>query len=163
LEDIKKEHDEKIRAAFAGDAGMVKFMEQTLESFAHRYLATSTTPRPQVVQHSHSVSVMSLETSMVEALKTSDPITKDGIKDLARRVPRAEQPAVQYSLTTTWEELDSGRGKLKLEAMINWDFPTFQKDGPHKRAVDVVFHWSELGEFRKGYPLALEKVCDLFL
>lgn len=163
MEDIKKEHEEKIRAAFAGDEGMALFMEQTLESFAHRYLASSLTPRPLVERQCHALLVTSLETSMVEALKISDAAAKEGIKDLARRIPRAEQPAVQYSLKTEWEVLDSGKGKLKLRAEVNWDFPNFQKNGPQLRAVESVFQWRELGEFRKGYPLALEKVCELFL
>lgn len=161
-ENIKREWEEKIRTSF-GDAGQLsKFMTETLENFAYRYISTAKDSTPRVVLTGETLTITTLEDSMVNALKISHSVAKEGIKELAKRVPKAQGPTVQYQLLCQIQKLKPDDGKLVLSARVSWDFPN-HADRSARSEVSKTFTWNDLQIFRKGFPLAVQEVCDLFL
>ena len=163
-ENIKREWEDKIRASYAGSDQLLKFMTETMENFAYRYISTSKSASPKVVATSETtLSVTTLEDSMVNALKTANPAAKVGITELARRVPKAQAPSVQYRLSCQIHTLKPDQGKLILSAQINWNFPTHEAASEQQVTAYKTFTWDDLQVFRKGFPLAVQEVADLFL
>jgi hypothetical protein len=99
---------------------------------------------------------------MVDALKLQNPIAKSGIISLAKNVPKAQGPAVQYELIADVEELTADHGEIQFVASINWGFPDFD-DPKCQQKKTVVFKYEDLGQFRKQLALKLEEACELFL
>ncbi len=162
-ESLKLAQEAKIRAVYGDAAALVRFMAETLDSFGHRYLATALEPAPAVEHGERSLAIQAREASMVQALKVSRADIQAGIKELARRVPRAQSPTVLSSLRVEWEELRADHGALVVIAAVDWGFPDHASDGSERVAVRTPFRWEEFGDFRKKFPLALEKASELFL
>lgn len=164
LENAKKEWERKMHEAFGASSDLAAYISFTLENFAHRYLANDTTPAPRVEAFGRSGQrVCVKEANMGQAFKTQNPKAREGIKDLAKRVPRTEHPAVLSGLFVEIHDLSPERGHLSITARIDWDFPKLDGSSANKVEKRQDFKWSELQQFRKGFPLALEEVCDLFL
>lgn len=163
-ENIKREWEEKIRQAYGDSGHLLKFMSETLENFAYRYISTAdfTTPKLEHASEKRWV-IRTLENSMVNALKVSNPTAKEGIKQLAKTVPHAQKPTVQYELVCEIFELKADQGKVTVTARINWNYPSFEKSNEQQVAAHKTLQWSDLQVFRKEFPLAVQEVCDLFL
>ncbi len=163
MEDAKKASDDKVRAAWKEDSAMGHFMAETLANFAYRYFGSAEVPNPQVeALDEKTLRVVGRESSMVLALKIADPIAQTGIKELARTVPKAQGPAVAYALTCELRRGDANAGELVITATVDWGFPSH--DDSHKRVSrEKAFKWGDLQVFRKGFPLAVQDACELFL
>lgn len=157
------EWQEKVKASFGDEARMYEYLFQTMDNFYYRYLETSTTKDLKTRQLGpHLWGAKSEEGSMVEALKISTPVAKRGIIELAKAVPRAQGPKVQYELACDVEELKSDHGKLAIISVINWGFPDFSAEEKQLRKR-VPFSYTDLAQFRKNLALKLEEACEIFL
>ena len=163
-EEIKRQQEEKIRAAYGDSEHLIKFLTDTMDNFAYRYISTTKTANPRVaINDSKTLVVMSYEDSMVNALKIENATAKEGIKDLARRVPKAQAPTVQYVISCHPQTLESDAGKLVLTARVNWNYPSHEVNKEAQVEKSQTLTWNDLQDFRKGFPLAMQDVCDLFL
>lgn len=158
-----QEWQEKVRASFGDESKMYEYLFETMDNFYYRYLETT------LNQNLHTKSLgphlwgaKSQESNMVEALKIKNPVAKKGIMELAKSVPKAEGPSVQYELLVNVEELKPDRGEVDLVAVINWGWPDFETEDKELKKT-VKFKYSDLGEFRKHLAQKLEEACDLFL
>lgn len=158
MEQEKKEWAQKLRQSFDHAEALMSFLQHTLESFAHRYLTAPT------IEGQGSVLLLEgREPNMGQALKTSHPHIKDAVKALAKSVPREQGPVLVSRVRVEITELTADRGHITLTAQVNWAHPQHLWDAPEKVEKKKVLVWNDLMEFRKGFPLALDEVCDLFL
>lgn len=153
---------DKVRQTFGDETKLYEYLFETLENFFYRYLETTDDKGLKVAALGEKTfGAVSLESSMVEALKIKNPEAKPGIMELAKSVPKAQKPQVQYGLRVKVDELDADRGHLVIMASISWDFPNFS--AREKSVVKKVdFKWQELAQFRKELALKLEEACELF-
>lgn len=156
------EWQDKLKHSFDDEGKLYDYLFQTMENFFYRYLETTENKNLKIFEIApHIFGAESFESSMVEALKLKDPVTKAGIMELAKSVPKAQKPLVKYRLDARVKELTADKGQLTLTASVNWDFPQFlDKTKVSKREID--FKYSDLGIFRKELALKLESVCELF-
>lgn len=153
-----KQWQEKLRQSFQGQDALIKFATQTLESIAHRYLNS-----PQLHSQGNLLYAEAREENMGEALKLSHPELKQQVKELAKRIPRAEKPAIVSRLIIALDELSADRGKVQVRAQASWGHPQHPLDGPQKLEKVLTLSWDDLNVYRKGLPLKLEEAADLFL
>ncbi len=154
---------EKVRASYGDEAKLFDYLFSTMDNFYYRYLETTVIKDLRTGPLApHLWGARSHETSMVEALKLTNPVAKKGIMELAKSVPKSVGPAVQYELMVNVEELTPDRGVIHLVAMINWGFPDFQ-DETRRQKKTVSFNYSDLAQFRKELALKLEEACEIFL
>ncbi len=154
---------EKVRSTFGEQSKLYEYLFETMDNFYYRYLETTTDKSLKTTALApHLWGARSTEGSMVDALKIQNPIAKKGIIELAKNVPKAQGPRVQYELIADVEELTADHGEIQFVASINWGHPDF--DDPNcQQKKTVVFKYEDLGEFRKHLALKLEEVCELFL
>jgi hypothetical protein len=158
-------HDwqEKVRSSFGDESKLYEYLFQTMDNFYYRYLETTLNQDLKTTALApHLWGARSTETSMVDALKITNPVAKKGIMELAKTVPKAQGPSVQYELMCDVEELTPDHGEIQFVAQINWGFPDFEnKEKQFKKTV--VFKYEDLAQFRKELALKLEDVCGIFL
>ncbi|MFP5491570.1 MAG: hypothetical protein ACLGG0_08720 [Bacteriovoracia bacterium] len=158
MEQEKKEWEAKLRQSFQHAEALMSFMQHTLESFAHRYLND-----PQISVEGSVLWMEGRETNMGQALKTNHAGIKEAVKNLAKTIPREQNPAIVSRVKVEIHQLTADLGKITLTAHVNWAHPEHSWDNQAKIEKKKVLVWNDLTEFRKGFPLALEEVCDLFL
>ncbi len=160
---LKKDLDEKIHNLFKDNSAYLDYILQTKKNFLYRYLETSSDKDIRIKNADEKTLLAeSFEFNMGDAFKISDSEVKEGIKNLAKSVPREQKPCVQYSLKTVLEELKGDSGKILFEAKINWNFPEFsdQKGTYKKKTAELVYN--DPNVFRKQLALKYEEVCELF-
>lgn len=154
---------EHVRETFGDERKLYEYLFETMDNFYYRYLETSISKNLKTQELGpKTYGAVSFETSMLEALKNPNPKAKPGIIELAKRVPRAENPSVRYGLWVEVQELASERGSLVLTAEINWGFPEFTEASSAVRK-QVKFDYDDLSVFRKQLALKLEETCELFI
>ena len=87
---------------------------------------------------------------------------KDGIKQLAKSVPREDKPAVKYGLKTVLEDIRGEHGKISIIAQINWDFPEYSPSTSKCKIKKVSFNYDDPNTFRKILALKYEEACEIF-
>ncbi len=154
---------EKVRSDFNDQSKLYEYLFETMDNFYYRYLETTTDKNLKTVPLApHLWGARSSEGSMVEALKLQNPIPKKGIIELAKNVPKAQGPSVQYELLANIEELTAEHGKIQFVSSINWGYPDY--DDPKRQfKKTVIFEYDDLGQFRKQLALKLEEACEVFL
>lgn len=154
---------EKVRATFGDENKLYQYLFETMDNFYYRYLETTQNQNLKTQKLApHIWGARSTESSMVDALKIKNPEAKKGIIELAKTVPKAQGPSVQYELSADVQELTPEHGKIIFVAQINWGFPDFQDDSRQFKKT-VVFKYSDLAQFRKELAQKLEDVCETFL
>lgn len=163
ITNLKKELDEKIHNLFKDNKAYLNYLLQTKNNFLYRYMETSS-DKNILIEGLDPKTLMatSYESNMGDAFKISDPEIKEGIKTLAKSVPREQKPRVQYSLKTTLEELKEDSGKIVIESMVNWNFPTFEDQSGTNKKKRVTFVYNDPNFFRKELALKYEEACELF-
>jgi len=156
--EVKKEWELKLRASFQNSDALMGFMIHTLESFAHRYLNN-----PTIESQGPVLWLTGREENMGQALKTHHAPIKEAVKNLAKNVPREQKPALVSRVKIDILELSADKGKIQLTAQVNWAHPGHVWDSAEKVDKKKTLTWDDLQDFRKGFPLALEEICDLFL
>ena len=153
---------DKVRQTFGDESKLYEYLFETLENFFYRYLETTENKGLKVSALAEKTfGAMSFESNMVDALKLKNPMAKPGIMELAKTIPKAQKPLIQYGLQVKVEELVAERGHLVIISSINWDFPQFlNQEKITSKKVD--FKWQELAQFRKELALKLEEACELF-
>ncbi|MBC7711931.1 MAG: hypothetical protein H7177_01230 [Rhizobacter sp.] len=163
LINLKKELDEKIHHLFKDNQAYLDYILQTKQNFLYRYLETSTDKNLKIESVDEKTLVAtSFESNMGDAFKIADTDIKNGIKQLAKSVPREQNPRVQYSLKTILDDFRGDNGKIILEAMVNWNFPEFTNAKGLNKKKQVVFEYHDPNVFRKQLALKYEEVCELF-
>ena len=154
---------EKVRASFGDEAKLYEYLFETMDNFYYRYIETTLNKDLKTTSLApHLWGARSQESDMVQALKITNPVAKKGIMELAKSVPKAQGPAVQYELLANVEELTADHGEIHIVSVINWGWPDFDdKNKQFKKTV--VFKYSDLAEFRKQLALKLEEACSIFL
>jgi hypothetical protein len=154
---------EKVRQSFGDESKMFDYLFMTMDNFYYRYLET-TSDKNLKTQHfgNHVWGIKSFESSMIDALKITNPDAKKGIIELAKSVPKTQGPKVQYELLANIEKLKAGQGEVHFVGIINWGFPDYNKDD-QKFSKKVIFIYSDLAQFRKELAIKLEEVCSIFL
>ena len=154
---------EKVRATYGDETKLYQYLFETMDNFYYRYLETTVNQNLTTRKLApHLWGARSTETSMVDALKIQNPIAKKGIIELAKSVPKAQGPAVQYELLADVEELTPEHGKIIFVAQINWGFPDFENEEKQFKKT-VIFKYDDLAQFRKELAQKLEEVCESFL
>jgi hypothetical protein len=154
---------EKVQRTFGEQSKLYEYLFDTMDNFYYRYLETSSDKDLKTTSLApHLWGIRTTESSMVDALKIQNPVAKKGIIELAKAVPKAMGPSVQYELLADVEELQADHGEIQFVAAINWGFPDFD-DVSKQFKKTVVFRYEDLGQFRKELALKLEEVCEIFL
>lgn len=154
---------EKVRASYGDEAKLYEYLFETMDNFYYRYLETTLNKNLKTTSLApHLWGARSMESDMVQALKITNPVAKKGIMELAKSVPKAQGPSVQYELLANVEELTADHGEIHIVSVINWGWPDFDdKSKQFKKTVE--FKYSDLAEFRKQLALKLEDACSIFL
>ncbi len=154
---------EKVRSSFGDETKLYEYLFETMNNFYFRYLETTTDRDLKTSALAPSVwGARSSESSMVDALKITNPVAKRGMIEMAKSYPKAMNPKVLYELSAHVDELSSERGKIKFISKIDWGFPEFNDSEKVCKKV-VIFEYSDLTQFRKELALKLEESCSLFL
>jgi len=157
-EEVKKEWEQKLKSHFQGEGALLDFMLKTLQSFSYRYLNDA-----PLSNDTQTLLIEAREENMGTALKSSHEAIKAGVKSLAKSVPREQKPQVVSRLRVDVHELTSDKGQLTLWAHVSWNHPAHAWESAESVVKKTHFVWKDLQDFRKGFPLALEALCDLFL
>ena len=161
---LKKDLDLKIQNIFQDNQAYLDYLLQTKKNFLYRYLETSTDKNIAILNETEGqLSAHSFEENMGNAFKINDSSVKDGIKNLAKTIPREQNPKIKYSLITKIDNISGNHGKLIIESCINWDFPLFSMDSEKLKSKRVIFEYTDPNMFRKQLALAYEDACELFL
>lgn len=161
---LKKELDEKIHNLFNDNKAYLEYLLQTKNNFLYRYLETSSDKNILIKNlDDKTLAAISYESNMGEAFKIADPEIKEGIKGLAKSIPRENKPSVQYSLKTTLKDFKTDSGTIIIESMINWNFPDFEEQKGSCKKKKVTFSYNDPNTFRKELALRYEEACELFL
>lgn len=163
INNLKKELDEKIHNLFKDNQAYMDYLLQTKNNFLYRYLETSNDKNIKITNlDSKTLIAKSHESNMGDAFKISDKDIKEGIKALAKSVPRENKPAVEYSLKTTLDDVRGDQGRITIEATVNWDFPAFEKKQGSYKSKKVFFEYNDPNVFRKELALKYEEACEIF-
>jgi hypothetical protein len=161
---LKNELTVKIHDLFRDNQAYLTYLLQTKQNFLYRYLETSTDKNVGIESLDEKTFIArSQENNMGEAFKINDAEIKEGIKSLAKSVPREQKPAVQYSLKTTLEELTPERGKIIIESKVNWGFPDFLDHKGQYKMKRVIFIYNDPAIFRKELAIKYEEACEIFI
>lgn len=164
LTKLKRELDLKIQNLFKDNQSYLDYLLQTKANFLYRYLETSTDKDLKIENSTLGVlKAESFESNMGEAFKIKDPIIKEGVKELAKSVPKEQKPKVRYTLTTSLEDISANQGKIIIESMVNWDFPEFNSHSKKLKSHKIIFEYNDPNVFRKNLALKYEEACELFL
>lgn len=164
LSNLKKELDEKIHNLFKDNQAYLDYILQTKQNFLYRFLETSNDKNLKIESvDAKTLVATSYENNMGEAFKIADPEIKEGIKNLAKSVPREQKPRVQYSLKTVVDDFKGDNGKIGLIAKVNWNFPEFSDEKGTYKLKQVVFEYHDPNVFRKQLALKYEEVCEIFI
>lgn len=154
---------EKVRESFGNEASLYEYLFNTMDNFYYRYIETTIHQNLKTKQLGPKLwGARSSEPSMVDALKITNPVAKKGIIELAKAVPKAQGPSVQYELHAKVEELTPDHGEIHLVSLINWEHPDFESQ-EKQHSKTIVFKYTDLAQFRKELALKLEEVCAIFL
>jgi hypothetical protein len=154
---------EKVRQTYGDEGRMFEYLFHTMDNFYYRYLETSVSKDLKTsALGPHLWGAHSEEPSMVDALKITNPIAKKGIMELAKSVPKALAPKVTYSLTADVQKLTPENGRIILKSSIHWGHPEF-KGTETMTEKQIVFEYSDLGQFRKELAQKLQEVSGIFL
>lgn len=161
-EKLIQEWQNKVRSSFGSDSQLYTYLFETLDNFYYRYLETTESKNLKTTQLDKTTwGAMSFESSMMEALKSKNPKTHPGVMEMAKTIPRVQNPKIRLSLKVDVHELKQDQGHLTLTSEVHWDFPTFSDS--QKRAMEKVeFKYGSFDQFRKMLALKLEEVCTLF-
>ncbi len=163
IANLKKEHDEKIHQIFKDNKAYLEYLLQTKSNFLYRYMETSSDKNILIQSiDQKTLLAVSYESNMGDAFKTSDNEIKEGIKALAKSIPREDKPRVQYSLKTVLEDFKVDSGKIVIEAMVNWNFPSFEIIKGTYKSKRVTFTYNDPNVFRKELALNYEEACEIF-
>lgn len=163
ITNLKKELDEKIHNLFNDNKAYLEYLLQTKSNFVYRYLETSSDKNIKIKSITpNTLMAKSYESNMGEAFKITDSEIKEGIKNLAKSVPREQKPAVQHSLKTILEDLTVNSGRIIIEAVVNWNFPNFEESKGLYKTKRVSFFYNDPNVFRKELALKYEEACELF-
>lgn len=154
----EQEWQQRLHESYQNSDTLLHFIGLTLDSISYRYLSA-----PQITFGQARILVESTESNLGVALKTADAEIKDAIKALAKRVPREEKPALVSRLLIDLRELSADKGEVIVTSEVSWDHPEHLSDTKLKKVKSKKLVWDDLMKFRKGFPLALEEVCELFL
>jgi hypothetical protein len=149
---------QNVYQSFQDSDKLLSYLHNTLTSIAHRYL-----DNPQLELRGTELMATGREENMGQALKSSHTEIKEAVKQLAKSIPREQKPALVSKLKLQLIELTADRGKILVEAEVNWDHPEHSSDSTKKLQRRKTFTWDDFTHFRKALPLAIEEVCDLFL
>lgn len=160
---LKKELDIKIHDMFKDNQAYLNYLIQTKQNFLYRYLTTSDDKDIKLENVDlKTLQAKSYESNMGDAFKISDLEIKEGIKNLAKNIPRENKPSVQYSLTTTLEDLQVDKGRIVIESSVNWGFPDFLDHKSNCKKKRVIFEYNDPTIFRKELALKFEEACELY-
>ena len=159
---VIQDWQDKLKHSFDDEGKLHDYLFKTLDNFLYRYLETSEDKNLLTAELGpYLYGAESFESSMVEALKMTNPKAKPGIMELAKSVPKAQKPKVKYSLKVQVKDLQPEHGELIITGEISWDFPQFNDPSKALQKI-VLFKYSDLGQFRKELALKLEEACELF-
>ncbi len=149
---------QKLHESYQNSDNLLQFISLTLDSISYRYLID-----PKMSFQNDRILSESREENLGAALKISDPEIKEAVKALAKSVPREAKPGVVTRIWVELIELKADQGEIIVSSEVNWDHPKHLSDTCLKKIKTKKLLWDDLTLFRKGFPLALEEVCDLFL
>lgn len=130
-------------------------LNQTLENFFYRYFDEVKELAPNTW--------VSLEKQIVLALKTPNTLAQEGIKDLARRIPKKDGPSVMRKVSYSWGPITSGgKGSLKIITALSWDHPAHSWSLSTSVSKEVIFNFDDGLHFRNQLALFLEEAFSLF-
>lgn len=129
----------------------------TLNNFSYRYFDDA--PKAEIRGPGHYC-IEHIEVGIKEAIKSSNPVLRAGLKKLVMEVPKSEGPTVMRRLSVEHQE---GQPQVtKVRALISWGHPdhclvegSFIEDISEIRSEDFL-------ELRNSLAFHLEKVCELF-
>ena len=148
---------DKVRESYGDESKLYEYLFQTMDNFYYRYLETTVDTNLKTSGFGpHLWGARSVETSMVDALKITNPVAKKGIIELAKTVPKAQGPKVHYELMCDVKELTQDHGKIIFISKITWG-----EEKEFKKTVS--FEYDDLAQFRKELALKLEEACEIYL
>lgn len=154
---------EKVRQSFGDESKLYEYLFETMNNFYYRYLETTIHKDLKTSAFGpHLWGAKSVESSMVDALKITNPTAKKGIIELAKSVPKSQGPEVRYELLADVKELTPNHGVIRFISTINWGFPDFN-DPSKMVSQELTFKYEDLAQFRKELALKLEDICAIFL
>jgi hypothetical protein len=154
-EKLQFEMNQKVLKQSSEQNYFSQYLNKTLESFFYRYF--------DEVKSLGTNSWCSLESQMVQALKTPDLKAQEGIKQLARAIAKKDNPSVMRKISCNWGEItSSGKGTLKIITALSWDHPGHSFHFQTSVTRETLFSFDDGLHFRNQLALNLEKAFSLF-
>jgi hypothetical protein len=154
-EKLQSEMNQKVLKQSSEQNYFSQYLNKTLENFFYRYFDD--------VKTLGANSWCSLESQMVQALKTTDIKAQEGIKQLARAVAKKDNPSVMRKINCSFGEISSsGKGTLKIVTGLSWDHPNHSFHFETSVSKETLFNFDDGLHFRNQLALYLEKAFSLF-
>ncbi len=155
--DQKKISDwqQRVFSEFDDESKLYSYLFETMENFFYRYLETTLHKNLKIQELSpKTFGAISSESNMLEALKIKHPDSKRVIIELAKKVPKNENPMIHYSLKVFLEDFHTNSGTIVISAEVK-ALENVQRK--------ITFKYQDLTEFRKKLAIKLEEVCEIFI
>jgi len=146
---------EKLHHDFGDSKKLYDFIFHTLDQFYHRYIETTDMKDLRTTAIApNTFGAESFETNVLEFLKIKHPESKKILIDLAKKIPKSDNPTAYFSLKIYIDSLSTDKGKLIITSEVR-GLESFKKE--------MVLEYNDLTHLRKNLALRLEECCEIFL
>ena len=151
---------EEVQAKMGQKNDLNQYMLETLDSFAFRYFIE---PLSAELISENELRVIAIEKGIKEAIKIKNPILRNGISELVKRVSKAEGPTILSELKLKMDMKTNHSGTVQLSGRISFDHPEheFKKDTFIEKLS--LFHYVDEIDLRNNLAKHLEIVCEIFI
>lgn len=157
-EELTEKMNLKNRELLMKSDGIASLYIFNLENFAHRYLETSETKGIKCQIEESRFWVESIEPSIIDALKWTNPELKNRLIDLCKKYPGNQSKEIQIRMVLETRTINEN--KVECSARLYSKLPSENENLILEKKVEYDF--DDPIELRNKHAALLEKVCEIF-
>jgi len=157
-EELADKMNSKNRELLLKPNGLDSIIISNLENFAYRYLETSSVKGIKCQFEESRFWVESVEPSILEALKWTNPELKTKLIELCKKYPGSQSKEIKIRMLLESKNIDEN--KVKCSARLFWQLPSGEEQVATEKSVELKF--DDPIELRNTHAILLEKVCEIF-
>ena len=149
------------------------YIREVLDNFSYRYIQNDHSALPQSTSAGSSKDIIfscAISRSLKESLSGPSENIRMKIIEEVRNRKGVGSPTVAFLIgAQILSHQQNGQGKLKVFAIINWNYPDHpwdvagaQYQPHHQHREDTVVEYENHSQLKILFPQAMEKVCAIF-
>ena len=164
INELRQQIEQKALSNYKTLEDLKNYLKYTMSNFAYRYIQSDFSGDVEIIEENDKIiSASAKDNRMVDCLKVSNKAAKQGIMELARKIPKKDSPTVFYQISCKILEFDEGfEGSVLISAKINWNFPTHDSNKTDEVKKEVKYSFDDPLDMRNILPKHFEDVCEIF-